>query len=176
MLQTEEQGREFVRAQVRDGADYIKILHESGTAFGMELPKLPSVVEKAIVDEAHRSGVTVVARAFTLHDTLEILYLGIDGTAHAPFDKPLTNDLVEAFKKNDAFCNPTLGVIGSNTEEGRKMQERYAHDPRVQNLLAEGGRDRMCQCLAMTKANDGSLQNAVDTVKRLKEAGVDIIW
>ena len=175
-LKTQEQGHEFVRDQMRDGADYIKILHESGTAFGMELPKLPSVVEKAVVDEAHRSGLTVVAHAFTLDDTLEVLSLGIDGTAHTVLDKPPTSELIEAFQKNDAFCNPTLAVIGSCTEEGRKMQERYAHDPRVQNLLVEGGRDRMCQCLAMTNANDGSLRNAIDTVKRLKEAEIDIIW
>ncbi|KAI9710923.1 MAG: hypothetical protein M1820_002358 [Bogoriella megaspora] len=174
-LKTQEHGHQFVRDQIGDGADYIKILHESGTAFGMELPKLPTVVERAIVEEAHRSGLTVVAHAFTLEDTLEVLSLGIDGTAHTVFDKPPTSELIEAFQKNGAFCNPTLAVIGSNTEEGRKTQERYAHDPRVHELLVEGGRDRMCQCLAMTNANDGSLRNAIDTVKRLKEAGIDIV-
>lgn len=142
----------------------------------MELPKLPSVVEQVIVDEAHRSGLMVVAHAFTLDDTLEVLSLGVNGTAHTVVDKPPTSDLIEAFQKTGAFCIPTLVVIGSSTEEGQKMQERYAQDPRVYDLLAEGGRDRMCQCLAMTTANQGSLRNAIDTVKRLKEAGIDIIW
>ena len=142
----------------------------------MDLPKLPSVVEGAIVEEAHRSGFMVVAHAFTLEDTLEILSLGIDGTAHAVLDKPPTKELVEAFQKTNAFCTPTLAVIGSNTGDGREMQERYAHDPRVQKLLAEGGQERMCQCLAMTNAQRGSLRNAIETVKRLKEAGIDIVW
>lgn len=175
-LKTEEDGVEFVRAQVQAGADYIKILHESGTAFGMELPKLPTAVEKGIIDEAHRANLIVLAHSFTLDDALEILSLGIDGLAHAIIDKPPTNELVEAFQKTDAFCIPTLAVIGSNTSEGRMVQEKFASDVRVQALLIEGGREKMCQCLAMTSADQGSLRNAIEMVRRLKEAGVDVVW
>lgn len=171
-----EQGREFVRQQVRARADYIKILHESGTSLGMDLPKLPLKVIQAIVESAHDSKLPVLAHAFTLEDTLEVLASGIDGTAHTIVDKPPTDELIEAYKSTNAFCTPTLTVIGSSTSEGKEMQERYAHDPRVQDLLVEGGMERMCQCLAMTKPNAGSLWNAIDSVKALKDAGIDIIW
>lgn len=43
-------------------------------------------------------------------------------------------------------------------------------------LLEEGGRERLCQCLGMTSAKVGSMKNAAETVKRLKEAGVDVVW
>lgn len=142
----------------------------------MELPKLPTAVERAIIEEAHRSNLTVLAHAFTLDDTLEVLSQGVDGTAHAVLDKPPTKALIEAFQKSGAFCIPTLAVIGSNTEEGLEMQKKYARDPRAQDLLAKGGEERMCQCLAMTKRSDGSLRYALDTVRGLKEAGVDILW
>lgn len=165
-----------MRDQVQAGADYIKILHESGTAFQMELPKLPKVVEKAIVEEARRSNLAVLAHAFTLDDTLEVLSQGVDGTAHAVLDKPPTDELVKAFQRSGAFCIPTLAVIGSNTEEGSEMQKKYAHDRRTQGLLEKGGEERMCQCLAMTKRSDGSLRYAIDTVRSLKEAGIDILW
>lgn len=175
-LKTQEQGHKFVRDQIQAGADYIKIIHESGTPFGMELPTLSAAVEGAIIGEAHRSNLTVLAHAFTLDDTLEVLSQGVDGTAHAVLDKPPTRALIEAFQKRGAFCIPTLAVIGSNTEEGLEIQKKYAHDPRAQYLLAEGGAERMCQCLAMTKRSDGSLGYAFDTVRSLKEAGVDILW
>lgn len=165
-----------MRDQIRDGADYIKILHESGSPFAMQLPRMPTAVIEAIMEEAHGEGMTVLAHAFTMDDTMEVLSLGIDGTAHVAFDKPPTEELIDAFRINVAFCIPTLTVIGSCTTEGRDWQERYARDPRIQGLLAEAGRQKLCQCSAMTSANDGSLQNGIETVKRLKNAGVDIIW
>lgn len=141
----------------------------------MELPKLLTAVERLIIEEAHQSNLTVLAHAFTLDDTLEVLSQGVDGTAHAVLDKPPTKALIEAFQKSGAFCIPTLAVIGSNTEEGLKMQKKYAHDSRAQGLLAKGGEERMCQCLAMTKRSDGSLRYAFDTVRSLKEAKIDIL-
>ncbi|KAF2170628.1 hypothetical protein M409DRAFT_19444 [Zasmidium cellare ATCC 36951] len=174
-LQTVEEGHNFVRDQVKDGADYIKILHESGAPFAMDLPRMPTSVVNAITDEAHTAGLTTLAHAFTIRDTLEVLSLGVDGTAHVAFDKPPTNELIEAFRKNDSFCIPTLTVIGSCTAESRSMQEGYAHDARVKRLLVEGGQEKLCQCSAMTSANDGSLRNGVETVRRLKDAGIDII-
>jgi len=141
----------------------------------MELPKLPTVVETAIVEEAHRSNLTVLAHSFTLDDTLEVLSQGVDGTAHAVLDKPPTKALIETFQKSGDFCIPALAVIGSNIEEGSVMQKKYAHDSRAQGLLVKGGEERMCQCLAMTKRSDGSLRHAFDTVRRLKEANIDIL-
>ncbi|KAK4497003.1 hypothetical protein PRZ48_011452 [Zasmidium cellare] len=170
-LETEEEGRKFIH----DGADYIKLLHESGAPFAMDLPRMPTNVIKAIAHEAHKSGLTSLAHAFTVEDTLEVLSLGFDGTAHVAFDKPPIDDLISSFQKNNAFCIPTLAVIGSFTKDGRDLQEKYAHDLRVQKLLVEGGQEKLCKCSAMTSASDGSLQHGIETVKRLKEAGVDII-
>jgi imidazolonepropionase-like amidohydrolase len=83
----------------------------------MELPKLPTVVERAIVEEAHRSILTVLAHAFALEDTLEVLSQGVDGTSQAVLDKPPTKALIEAFQKSGPFCIPTLAVIGSNPKK-----------------------------------------------------------
>ena len=141
----------------------------------MKLPTLAPAVEKAIVDEAHASGLIVLAHAFSIDDALEVLAQAIDGTAHVTVEPP-TDALVDAYKKTNAFCIPTLTVIGSSTAEGKEMQKRYAHDPRIQELLVPGARENMCECLAMTKDRDGSLRNAIDTVRKLKEAGIDIVW
>lgn len=161
---------------MESGAHYIKLLHESGSAFKLKLPVLPEIVEKSIIDEAHSSGHVVLAHAFTLEDTLKVLSLGVDGTAHTLIDQSPTDELVAAFERNNSFCNPTLTVIGSNTTEGKAMQERYAHDPRVQDLLVDGERESMCQCIAMTSRSEGSLRFAIETVKKLKENGIDVLW
>ena len=142
----------------------------------MDLPTLSSEVRAALVAEAHQSSLVVLAHAFSHEDTLQVLSSGVDGTAHTILDQPPTDELVEAFRVKDAFCTPTLTVIGSSTTEGREMQEKYARDPRVQDLLAEGGREKMCECLSFTKVDGGSLRNATDTIRSLKMAGVDILW
>lgn len=142
----------------------------------MKLPLLAPDVERGIVEEAHRSGLPVVAHAFTLTDTLEILSSGVDCTAHTILDTPPTQELIEAYRRTNAFCIPTLTVIGSSTQDGRKMQEKYAHDPRVQQLLSEAGRQKMCECSAVASVNHASLGNAFETVRVLKGAGIDIVW
>lgn len=74
-----------------------------------------------------------------------------------------------------SHCNPTLAAIGSLTTEGHKAQEAFAHDERVQGLLGEAEKQRLCMCMAM--GNDESkLENAYESVRQLKAAGIDIVW
>lgn len=65
--------------------------------------------------------------------------------------------------------------MGSLTKEGHAEQEGYAHDPRVQQLLGEAEKHRLCMCMGM--ANETSkAAYAYDSVRQLKAAGIDIVW
>ena len=99
----------------------------------------------------------------------------MDGLAHTFIDQAPTTELIEAYKKNDAHCNPTLACMGSATTEGQAQQEKFAHDPRVRELLGEEERERMCACMSFAKASGGKVEYAYETVRRLKEAGVPVI-
>ncbi|KAK4505194.1 hypothetical protein PRZ48_003157 [Zasmidium cellare] len=175
-LETEDDARAYVDDRITQDVDYIKLIHESGSSYGMKLPTLSPAVEKAIVAKAHEAGLPVLAHAMTVKDTLAVLEASVDGTAHTILDRSPTAELIAAYKKNNAFCNPTLALIASATEEGRQMQERYAHDPRARELLGQVEKDQMCQCLSLAKDAGGKLEHAVETVKALKAAGIDILW
>ncbi|KAK3111785.1 hypothetical protein LTR53_012613 [Teratosphaeriaceae sp. CCFEE 6253] len=173
-LDTPESGRQYVQDRLKEGVDYIKLMHESGTILGQKFNKPSLELQKAIIEEAHKHGLKAVAHATCLADTLEILECGIDGLAHCFVDTMPTPELIEAYKKNGAHCNPTLATMGSATTEGQKMQEKYAHDPRVQRLMGDEERGRMCECMSFAKET-GKAENAYEAVRQLKQAGVPIL-
>lgn len=174
-LRTESDVKTYLQENISNGADYIKLMHESGAAMGAQFTKPSLSLQKTIIDLAHQAGKITLAHALAMNDHIEILSCGIDGLAHAFYDQPPTPELIEAYKRNNAFLNPTLAAIGSLTSEGKEMAEKYAHDPRAEGKLGEEERKRMCQCMNFKK--EGSkVEYAYEAVRQLKEAGIDIVW
>lgn len=154
--------------------DYIKLMHESGTMMGAKLHQPTVELQRTIIEEARKRGFLSVAHALSLKDTLEVLQAGVNGLTHTFLDAPPTQEVVDAYKKNNAWCNPTLAAIGSLTTEGKHLQHRFAHDPRVQHLISESKRGNMCQCMSFA-AQYGKVSNAYESVKALRAAGIDIL-
>ncbi|KAF2704738.1 hypothetical protein K504DRAFT_472078 [Pleomassaria siparia CBS 279.74] len=154
--------------------DYIKLMHESGTSMGFQL-NYPSVeLQRIIVEESNKRGYLTVAHALCLKDTLEVLEAGVNGLTHTICDQPPTQELVIAYKKNNAWLNPTLAAIGSLTTEGQELQHRFAHDKRVEGLIEEKEIGKMCNCMAMA-AKTSKAEYAYESVRMLKKAGIDIV-
>jgi hypothetical protein len=150
-------------------------MHESGSAMGAQFPK-PSVELQAIViNEAHANGKVAIAHSLALADTIEILNAGIDGMAHTFYDAPPTEELVQAYKRRNAWLSPTLAVIGSFTTEGRKIAVKFAHDKRVKGKISEKGRENLCRCMDFKKESS-KVEYAYESVRQLKAAGIDILW
>lgn len=173
---TPEDGKKYVQDRLKEDVDYIKLMHESGTVMGAQFNKPSIELQKAVIDEAHKAGLKVVAHATCLQDTLEILGAGADGLTHQFIDQKPTEEVIAAYKKNDAHCNPTLVAMGSGTTEGQPRQEKFAHDPRVQRLIGEAQRNSACACMAFAKDRGATFEHAFESVRQLKEAGIDILW
>lgn len=152
-----------------------KLMHESGTVMGKKLPMPSMELQKAVIDEAHKHGLLTVAHATCLEDTIEILEAGVDGLAHTFVDQPPNERLIAAYKKDNAHLNPTLVTAGSLTTEGQAMQEKYAHDPRVQHLLSEGAKQQMCLCMGFAALDGVTVENAYESVRQLKKEGITIL-
>jgi hypothetical protein len=90
----------FVRQSIQDGADYIKLMNESGAAVGLDLSFRPLTVQTAVFDAAHAHGLVAVAHALTRNDTLAVLHAGVD--AHCFFNKPMNELVLAAYKRNNA--------------------------------------------------------------------------
>ncbi|KAF2396938.1 hypothetical protein EJ06DRAFT_482997 [Trichodelitschia bisporula] len=173
-LKTEEDATAYVTQNIADGADYFKLMHESGASLGQSFPKPTIDLQKAVITAAHEKGFVTVAHALCLADHLEVLEAGIDGLTHGFFDAPPTPEVIEAYKKNTAWLNPTLAAIGSLTTEGQGLAEKFAHDPRGGALLGEREKGNLCRCMGFAKEG-GTVKHAYELVKQLKAAGLDII-
>jgi len=183
--------REYVKATKEAGARYalgrfliftctdtphpsfIKLMQEDGHAIDMPFPvrpiPMPSLeVQKAIVQEAHRHGLLTVAHALCKHTVLAVLKAGVDGLAHCPID-PVSSEIVQAVQESGAFLIPTLVVSASCSGEEQETREKFAKG------LVGPEKEHLQRCLHISR--DGfSMKNACDTVRALKEAGVDILW
>ncbi|KAK4996881.1 hypothetical protein LTR66_003609 [Elasticomyces elasticus] len=173
-LETAQDAQNYVEERVAEKVDYIKLMHESGSPMGFEFNKPSQSLQAAVVKAAHKHGLLAVAHSLALRDTIEVLGAGVDGMTHTICDAAPTEELIQAYKKNNAHCNPTLAAIGSLTTEGQQMQEAFAHDERAARLLGDVERERMCQCMAMAKEK-GKVEYAYESVKKLKAAGIDIL-
>lgn len=149
-------------------------MEEDGLALNLPFPTRPIPkpsldIQKAIVDGAHRHDMLAVAHAMTNHSTLQVLNAGVDGVTHSSIE-PINSEIIQAFKKNNAFLIPTLAVHASSTGQDKATREAFAKD-----LNDINQKDHFLGCLHIMR--DGfSIQEAYKQVQSLKEAGVDVLW
>eukprot|EP00456_Euglypha_rotunda_P068171 TRINITY_DN59349_c0_g1_i1.p1 TRINITY_DN59349_c0_g1~~TRINITY_DN59349_c0_g1_i1.p1 ORF type:complete len:136 (-),score=9.31 TRINITY_DN59349_c0_g1_i1:71-478(-) len=105
---TVEGAKEFVRLQISNGADYIKIMIEEGTVVNCPgLPVLDKVVMKAAVDEAHKYNKLVIAHILTAEAAKIAVEIGVDGLAHLFIDRPdWTPELIALIAERKMFVTP----------------------------------------------------------------------
>lgn len=152
-------------------------MHESGKAVGLEgqLVTPTENVQAAVVKAAHKRGKKVVAHALSRKDTIEILRAGVDGLTHTFYDEPITPEVIDLYRRNNAWLNPTLVASGSLTCESKDILKGFAQDQRIIGRAAADTVDLLHGCLHM-KTADSKWEYAIDSVRQLKAAGIDIIW
>ncbi|KAF2724388.1 hypothetical protein K431DRAFT_241501 [Polychaeton citri CBS 116435] len=170
---TIEEAKQFVSDRVAQGADFIKLMQETGAGFGL-IPKnqplpTPSVaIQRTLVDAAHNHGILAVAHAMSHSDTLAVLEAGVDGVVHSIMDKSPTPELLEAFKNSGAFMVPTLTVTASNTGSESESREYFAHG-------LEGDKKEHMRCCTRYAREESNVQAGYEQTRALREAGVDIV-
>ena len=136
---------------------------------------LPSIeLQSAVIKAAHSHGLITLAHSLTLDDTLAIPSAGVDAMAHTFSDMPPTRELIEAYKARDKFCIPTLLLHGSLSGEGAPIAASFANDPRAVGKIADPEKANLCERI-LVGAQTLKVENAYESVRRLKAAGVDIL-
>lgn len=136
---TPDAARQAVRALATGPGrvDLIKVVQERGSS-SVPLEPLPAPVLQAIVDEAHRQDLPVVAHWGTLTDLEELLAAGVDGLEHLEaralldgWPRQTLQDLVDA----EVPLDPTLAV----TEVALPADTHRVLRQRVHEFVAAGG-------------------------------------
>jgi len=113
---TEEEARQAVRDEVAKNVDIIKIWVDDRNG---QYEKLSPELYGAVIDEAHQSGVRVIAHIFALEDAKGLLRAGVDGFAHGVRDQDVDDELVELVRERpNVVLVPNMPNRGVPTELG----------------------------------------------------------
>lgn len=84
--------------------DFIKIYLDDNAS----TPKLSPAISRAIINQAHRKNLKVIAHVFYLADAKELVKAGVDGIVHSIRDKEVDDELIADMKAKNVFFTPTL--------------------------------------------------------------------
>jgi imidazolonepropionase-like amidohydrolase len=102
---TPEDARRMVGEVAARKPDVIKIRVDDNLGAAA---KMQPEVYRAVIDEAHRRGLRVVAHVFYLDDAKDLLRAGVDVIGHSVRDKEIDDELIALMKaRGVAYC-PTL--------------------------------------------------------------------
>jgi imidazolonepropionase-like amidohydrolase len=110
-VSTEAEARNAVQELAARKVDVVKIWVDDrdGT-----VEKLPPAMYRAIIDEAHKLGLRVVAHIFDLADAKELLRAGVDGFAHGVRDRDIDDEFLSLIKQRpEVFVIPNLPDRGT---------------------------------------------------------------
>ena len=113
--QTEVEGRALVRELKGRNVEMIKIWVDD--RLGM-VPKLTVNVYEAIIDEAHKNTMRVVAHIFHLEDGKQLLKSGVDGFGHGVRDRNVDDEYLQLLKQHPkVWVGPNLPPRMTSKEE-----------------------------------------------------------
>jgi imidazolonepropionase-like amidohydrolase len=115
---TTDEARQLVQKELLKKPDVIKIWVDDRRG---ELPKLTPELYGAIIDEAHKNGLKVMAHMYDLEDAKELIRRGVDGLAHSVRDPEVDDEFLTLAKKN--------GVTQVATLVGHSTRIAYADGP-----------------------------------------------
>ena len=113
--QTETEGRALVQALKARNVEMLKIWVDDRQK---TVPKLQVNVYEAIIDEAHKNRMRVVAHIFNLEDGKQLLKSGVDGFGHGVRDRDVDEEYLKIVKQHPkTWVGPNLPPRTLSREE-----------------------------------------------------------
>lgn len=174
---TVETAPDFVKSHKAKGADYIKLMQENCCSLAMPTGAIPVAtleLQTAVVNAGHAAGFPVVGHALSVDMTEVVLKAGADGLTHTFVDQPPPQSTIDLYKKNNAFVIPTLTILASLTNELQDWRDQFADLAKQKKLVDDFTVQNMREAMNVKDAA-AKLEYAFDTVKRLRQEGIDVV-
>jgi imidazolonepropionase-like amidohydrolase len=166
-----ESAQAFVDARIAEGSDYIKIILDDGSAYGIKLPTVSQATLVAVVKAAHARKKLAVVHVGTLADGRMAIDAGADGLMHLFVDRAPDAQFGKFVAAHHAFVVPTLTVLRSIA--GTAAGSDLAADARLAPYLGAAGRGTLLSSFPFKSTV--SYAAAEESVKQLKAAGATIL-
>jgi imidazolonepropionase-like amidohydrolase len=172
-FKTGDDAQAFIDARIAEGSDYIKLVVETGEAYGMTWPTLSKGDLALLIAAAHKRGKMAVVHISTLRGGRDAINAGADAIVHIFADKMPDAGFGAFTAAHHAFVVPTLSVTESTTGVGSGTSlNSDAH------LAPYLNADEMTNLKGSFPTRPGaapSMANAYAAVQQLKKAGVPIL-
>lgn len=163
----------FVDARLAEGSDWIKIVVDDGSAYGIRFPTLDANLTRAVIEATHRRERLAVVHIGTAADARAAIEAGADGLVHLFLDRGPDPDFGRLVAERGAFVIPTLAVLASVAGMDASA---LAADPKLEPYLSLSARAGLQQRFPSGPNRPTlSYDAAVETVRQLRAAGVPIL-
>jgi imidazolonepropionase-like amidohydrolase len=163
----------FVDARIAEGSDYIKIIYDDGSAYGIHFPTLTKEQVAAVVTAAHNRKKLAVVHIGSQAGARDVIEAGADGLAHIFEDEPPAPDFAAFVKQHHAFVIATLCVNESIT--GKASGESLLNDPRLSPYIDSASAGNLKKAFPHGPANKTNFANALAAVRALRAANVPLL-
>jgi imidazolonepropionase-like amidohydrolase len=141
--------------------------------------KIPLHLTRAIIDNAHKHGLKVVAHIFYLEDAKKLVEAGLDGLGHSVRDKPVDDELIRLMKQKGAWqaaCTFAREVsVFAYAKTAPFLDDPFfqrAATPEIIATLKSADYQKRIQADPDLPLYPGFLETAKKNLKRLADGGV----
>jgi imidazolonepropionase-like amidohydrolase len=163
----------FVDARIADGSDYIKIIYDDGSAYGIKIPTLTKEELAAVIAAAHNRHKLAVVHIGSQASARDAIEAGADGLAHIFEDEAPDASFVELVKKHHAFVIATLSV--NESVSGKASGESLVSDPRLSPYIDAQTAGNLKKSFPVRSVSKVNFANALAAVRALRAAGVPLL-
>lgn len=163
----------FVDARIAEGSDYIKIISEDGSSYGMRTATLDLDTVTATIAAAKHRGKLAVVHVGSLKGAMDALGAGASGLVHIFADAAPGREFIDLAARGRAFVTPTLSVIESTT--GVASGASLLEDPRIGRFVTPPERASLGASFPRRSGSKQNLAHAIEAVRLLHDAGVPIL-
>jgi imidazolonepropionase-like amidohydrolase len=163
----------FVDARIAEGSDYIKIVYETGEAYGRDASNISAETLRAVIAAAQARGKLAVVHVGSRRAADAAVAAGASGLVHLFGDEPPAADFAQRVKEAGMFVIPTLSVIESVT--GVAGSADIAKASPLAAFLTPDERAALDTSFPKRAGTKVTLQHATNAVRQLHAAGVPIL-
>lgn len=161
----------FVDARIAEGSDWIKLVYDDGSIYGLQWPTLSLDTMRAVIAAAHKRSKLAVVHVGSADAARAAIDAGADGLVHL-FNDKVPDDFASDAKKHRVFVIPTLLVQDSLL--GNTTATALLKDSRIEPYITDNARATIERTFP-TSRKGRDLRNAYEVVRRLKAAGIPIL-
>jgi imidazolonepropionase-like amidohydrolase len=163
----------FVDARIAEGSDYIKIIYDDGSAYGINFPTLTEEEVAAVVAAAHKRNKLAVVHIGSQAGARDVIESGADGLAHIFEDEPPAPDFGTFVKQHHAFVIATLCV--NESVAGKASGESLLSDARLAPYIDSASASNLKKSFPHRPGSKTDFANALAAVRSLRAAHVPLL-